>query len=326
MKTTVKRVSALAAVAVSAGVAAQVFGHRAFSRLVHRDVQTMLAQTPPAPGGAVAVSEEMLADLPEPARRYLRYAGVVGRPLVQTVHLRQKGRMRPAPGQPWTALDAEEWYSVHTPGFVWDGTLHLGPIPVVRARDMYREGNGYMLIRIASLFTVVDAKGEEVDQAAMMRYLSEMIWFPTAFLANNVSFEAVDGSSVRVTLTDHGRIATATLHVDEQGRLTEFVAKRYMDERRGLQAWSTPITGYGEFEGLRLPIGGKAVFKLAEGDFEYIDVAITELEYDVPFAVRVRPPASCAPAPRVGGWSWIDGVDGLACPPITGRRRFGCRL
>jgi len=41
----------------------------------------------------------MLADLPEPVRRYLRYAGVVGRPFPGTIPLRQKGRMRPAPGR-----------------------------------------------------------------------------------------------------------------------------------------------------------------------------------------------------------------------------------
>jgi hypothetical protein len=29
--------------------------------------------------------------------------------------------------------------------------------------------------------------------------------------------------------------------------------------------WTTPITGYGEFDGLTLPISGKAVLKLAEG-------------------------------------------------------------
>jgi hypothetical protein len=137
-----------------------------------------------------------------------------------------------------------------------------------------------------------DAKGEGMDQASMMRYLSEMIWFPTAFLGDNVSFEAADDSSVRVTLTDHGRIATATLRVDEQGRLTEFVAKRYLDERRGLETWSIPINGYGEFEGLRLPIRGKAVWKLTGGDFEYLDVAITELEYDLPYAVWVPESAS----------------------------------
>ncbi len=303
MNTTVKRVSAPAAVALSAGVAAGVFGHRAFSRLVQRDVQTLLAHASPAKGRPDVVTEEMLADLPEPARRYLHCAGVVGRPLVRTVHLRQKGMMRPGPGQPWMALDAEEWYSVHPPGFVWDGTLHMGPIPVGRARDMYLDGKGHMLVKVASLFTVVDATGEEMDQGSMMRYLSEMIWFPTAFLGDNVSFEAVDDSSVRVTLTDHGRTATATLCVDEEGRLTEFVAKRYrfVRERRDLEIWSTPITGYGAFEGLRLPVRGKAAWKLPEGDFEYIELTITELRYDVGSAVRVSASAS---VPSGRGRSW----------------------
>jgi hypothetical protein len=54
-----------------------------------------------------------------------------------------------------------------------------------------------------------------------------MIWFPSAFLADNISFQAVDDSSAPVNLTDHGRNATATLFFDKQGRLTDFVAKRW---------------------------------------------------------------------------------------------------
>jgi hypothetical protein len=55
---------------------------------------------------------------------------------------------------------------------------------------MYADGHGRMLIKVASLWPVVDARGEQMDQAAMMRYLSEMIWFSAAFLADNISFEA----------------------------------------------------------------------------------------------------------------------------------------
>jgi hypothetical protein len=44
--------------------------------------------------------------------------------------------------------------------------------------------------------------------------------------------------------------------------------------------WSTPITDCGEFEGLRLPVRGKAIYKLPSGDLEYIDVTVTELRYD----------------------------------------------
>ena len=211
--------------AVLAGICAEAAGHRAFARLVRRDVQALQARV--SPGRAGAVTEEMLAGLPEPVRRYLRYTGVVGRPVPGMIRLRQEGRMRPGPGQPWLPLQAKEHYSVQPPGFVWAGTARLGPVAVARARDMYAEGDGRMLVKVASLWPVADASGEQTDQAAMMRYLSEMIWFPAAFLAGNISFEAVDGSSARVTLADHGRTAAATLFFDEQGRLIDLVAQRY---------------------------------------------------------------------------------------------------
>ena len=86
--------------------------------------------------------------------------------------------MRLGRGQSWVPLKAEQWYTVHPPGFVWDCTLFAGPVPVVRARDLYRAGEGHMLVKAVSAFTVADAKGEELDQGEMMRYLNEMMWFP----------------------------------------------------------------------------------------------------------------------------------------------------
>lgn len=284
MAATFRRLAALAGLAAFAGIGAEFLAHRAFTRLVRRDVQALHARA--SPGRAEVVTEEMLAELPEPVRRYLRHAGVVGRPFPSTVRLRQEGRMRPGPGQPWAPLDAEEHYSVQPPCFVWDGTARLGPFPVVRARDMYADGTGRMLVKVASLWPVVDASGEQVDQAAMMRYLSEMIWFPAAFLAGNISFEPVDDCSARVTLTDHGRTATGTLVFDQQGRLTDFVARRYRTaDASSPETWSTPITGYGEFEGLLLPARGKAIYKLPGGDLEYIDVTVTDLHYETGAAV-----------------------------------------
>ena len=54
-------------------------------------------------------------------------------------------------------------------GLLFEGMLDS----VLRARDMYLEGKGHMLVKVASLFTVVDATGAEMDQGSMMRYLSE---------------------------------------------------------------------------------------------------------------------------------------------------------
>ena len=123
-----RRLPALAGLAVVAGIGAERAGHRAFTRLVRRDVQALRARA--APGQAGVVTEEMLADLPEPVRRYLRYTGVVGKPFPATIRLRQTGTMRLGRGQRWVPLDAEEHYSVSPPGFVWAGTARLGPLPL----------------------------------------------------------------------------------------------------------------------------------------------------------------------------------------------------
>ena len=277
MRATLKWLRVVVGLVLAAGMATELWGRARFRRLVKSDVQSLLAASSFA-GEARFISEAILDGLPEPVQRYLRYTGVIGKPFVRRVHLEQKGRMHLASGTPWVPVKAEQWYSVRPPGFVWYATLHIGPVPIVRALDMYLTGEGRMLIKAASLVTVADAKGKEFDQGEMVRYLSEMIWFPSAFLEDNVSFEAVDARSARVILTHGGRTASGTLFFDREGRLTEFVARRY--DGTNLETWSVSIAAYGQFEGLNLPVRGKAAWKLAEGDQEYIDVTITELHHE----------------------------------------------
>jgi hypothetical protein len=140
MRAILRRLGIAAGLALAAGMATELWGRTAFRRLVQSDVEALLTRS--SVGEARFVSEAMLDGLPEPVQRYLRYTGVVGKPFVRRVHLRQKGRMHLASGTPWVPLRAEQWYSVRPPGFVWYATLHIGPVPIVRARDMYRAGRG----------------------------------------------------------------------------------------------------------------------------------------------------------------------------------------
>ena len=221
----------------------------------------------------------MLAGLPEPAQRYLRYAGVVGRPLVDTVRVSQRCRMRPAPGGMSFPLVAEQWYRVEPPGFVWDATVPVGCIPVVRGRDGYLDGHGLMTIKAGSLIPIVDASGPEMDQASLLRHLSEMTWFPSAFLRERVTWEAIDDSTVRVTITDGDLRATGVLEIDAEGRLVTFRAERHamVGKAFELRPWSAPTYAYGEFDGLRLPVRGAAVWTLPDGtELPYIEVELTE--------------------------------------------------
>ena len=65
-------------------------------------------------------------------------------------------------------------------------------------------------------------------------------------LVQSNSLTSVDARSARDILTDRGRTATGRFF-DADGRLTEFVARRYVGSN--LETWSVPITAYGEFEG-----------------------------------------------------------------------------
>jgi Family of unknown function (DUF6544) len=131
----------------------------------------------------------------------------------------------------------------------------------------------------------VDASGPEMDDASLLRHLSEMTWFPSAFLRDRVTWEAIDDSNVRVTLADGDRRATGVLEIDAEGQLVAFRAERYAMVGKGfeLRPWTAPTYAYGEFEGLRLPVRGAAVWTLPDGsELPYIDVELTELEYDPP--------------------------------------------
>jgi hypothetical protein len=258
-----------------------VVGTRRFARLVRADVDSLLAGAAPLPDAVV--TEEMLGELPEPARRFLTYAGVIGRPFVGTVRLTQTGQIQAAVGQPWLPLRAEQHFSVQPPGFVWQAVVPARALPLLRAKDSFFGGRGRMLITAAGLVPMVDATGPEFDQGEMLRFLSEMMWFPTAFLGANVSFAPVDDGSTRVSLTHAGRTATGTIFVDDDGKMTRIEADRYYAGESGtpsLQRWSTPVDEYGEFNGLRIPVRARAVWNLPGGDLEYIRVTITQVRYD----------------------------------------------
>lgn len=230
------------------------------------------------------VTAEMLDNLPEPVQRYMHYTGVVGKVWIDTVHLKQRGRFRLGLDRPWMPMTAEQVYTTDPPGFVWDARFKVAGLPLLRARDSYKDGHGHMFARLAGLFKVFDVRDEKLDQGAMLRYLNEMMWFPTAFLGENVSWNAVDERSAEATFSDRGRSVSARLFFADEGRLTDFTAMRYreIDGDFSLDPWSTPITDYGTLAGLNLPVRGQGVWNLPSGDLPYVQIEITSIEYNQP--------------------------------------------
>jgi hypothetical protein len=230
-----------------------------------------------------AVTSERLKSLPAPVQRYMNFSDVLGKPWIHSVRLKQTGRFRTAADRPWMPMTAIQTYTTDPPSFIWDARFKLFGLPLLRALDQYASGHGHMFGKLAGVYTLFNARGEELDQGAMLRYLSEMIWFPIAFLGENIGWEAVDDGCAQVTFTDGDKSVTGRLFIDSEGRPINFSTMRYREDKGeySLDAWSTPITDYGKRAGLMLPVRGQAMWHLESGPFPYVNLKIDEVAYNI---------------------------------------------
>lgn len=265
------------AIAVALGTAGIVVACMLFAGDIAADLARLTAA---ARSPATIVTEAMLAALPPPAQRYLRQAGVVGKPIPAIVRLTQTGRIHASAGAAWMAFEADETYSTNPPAFVWRAWLPGRMLPVALGRDEYLEGRGSILIKLLGLVPLADAHGDELAAAGLMRYLNESMWFPSVLLAPGVSIGPAGPDAFRTVLTDRGRTAEALFFVDADGRLANFRAQRFNTATQRLETWETPIGGYRTFNGSPLPASGTAIWNQPEGDLPYIDLEITSLTYD----------------------------------------------
>ncbi len=227
------------------------------------------------------IMEEDIEGLPESVQRYFRYSGVVGTQPIKTVSLKQKGYFRMKEGQKMMPMTADQHYTTNPPSFIWYGKIAPLPLFTIKARDRLINGKGSMLIKLLGLFKVGEASGAEMDQAALTRYLSEAIWFPTALLNEYVRWAPVDANSARATIEYAGVQSSGVFHFDNEGKLNNFTTERYQLEgdKFLLKPWSTPIQAYKKINGLNIPYKGDAVWHVDNREFKYIEVEITELKY-----------------------------------------------
>jgi hypothetical protein len=262
----------LAAAAVGAATAR--FDHR-----VDGETQALVARAAAAPGGIVRADE--LERLPPPVRRWLEVSGVVGRERARTVRLRHRGALRASPEGAWMPAEAEQSFSVEPPGFVWHVKARMKHVLPIVGRDKYEGGHGHMLIAAAGLVKVADATGPEIDQATLLRFLGEIVWFPSAALAPYITWEAIDAQNAEATMRYEGVEASARFSFDERGRFRLMSAERYLSSggRSKLEKWAVPVTSWKVVRGIEIPVEGNVTWKLAGGDFDYYRWEILDVEY-----------------------------------------------
>jgi len=265
--------NALLAVLVAAGA-----GTGRFHASNREHARALLAKAPTGQASVLRAGD--VSELPPPVQRWLRTSGAVGRPRARTVRLRQRGGLRTAPDQAYMRAEAEQYFIVDEPGFVWtvDVTM-MGVVPVV-GRDTYVDGGGRMFIKAAGLVTVADGTGPAFDQGTALRFLGEIPWFPSAALAPYIRWEALDDRHANATIAFKDVMASAVFEFDERGRVAGMTARRYYNGQ-SLETWATPVTEWKTIRGIEMPVRGGAVWKLPAGDFDYYQWEILDVETNV---------------------------------------------
>ncbi|MGE5139374.1 MAG: DUF6544 family protein [Rudaea sp.] len=165
------------------------------------------------------ISTAGFAGLPLPVARYLTLARVAGKRLPRTVHLRQSGTMRTAPDKRWMALEAEQWFSLDPPGFIWRGAIRPNPLLRVSAVDRFVDGHGSMRISAWGKIPMSTVSGPETDSGELLRFLVEAIWFPAFWLSPLISWQPVDEQSARAFIRVNGIEVSSQMLFGDDGLL-----------------------------------------------------------------------------------------------------------
>ena len=251
-----------------------------FEAMVKKEVIGLLKE---APQNRTIVKMEDLGHLPGSVQNWLIESGVVGKDNVFTGRLKQHGQMKTQPNGKWMAFDAVQYFNLQTPGFNWAAQVDAFPMVHLSGRDKLTYGEGEMKIKLLSLINVVDEKGnEKVNSGSMLRFLGEICWFPSAALEDYISWEEIDSLTAKATFTQQNKEVSGIFRFSTEGELLSFEAERYYggDENSAKHPWLIEVLEHKVFDEIKVPSKCRVTWKLPEGDFNWLNLEITFLEYN----------------------------------------------
>jgi hypothetical protein len=235
------------------------------------------------------VTEQDLANLPEPLAAYVRRSGAVGKQRTANFRARFHGRIRSGPGSAWMPFTGEQLntYGVRPRRvFIMDATRSGLPVTVLHS---FKQSTATMRVKLFSILTVVDAYGPEMDRGETVTLFNDLVVLaPAAIVDAPVRWTAVDALHVQGTFTDGDQSVSAELTFDTEHDLVDFVSQdrlRASSDGKSFerQGWSTPLTRHRDLDGRRVLVAGQGRWQAPEpeGSFTYLELHFDEVAYNV---------------------------------------------
>jgi len=231
----------------------------------------------------------MLAELPDPAQRFFRFAIRPGTPLYTVAEVSMEGKfsLGSKTNPNYMPMRAEQILAAPH-GFIW--RVRAGDCVWFAGSDGTEDGKSWSRFWLLGIVPVARAGNNgNHARAAFGRYVAEAVfWTPAALLpGDNVRWEGIDDSTARVVLTHMGLEQAVDLSVDADGRLSKVVFQRWSDANTSkafqLQPFGGYLSDYKDFDGYRLPTRVEAGNFFGTDDyFEFFRANVTAVRFPVP--------------------------------------------
>lgn len=226
---------------------------------------------------------DLIAHLPEPARRYFHYVILPDTPLYTVADIEMRGQFgMGGPANP-SYIDIHAWQTLAPPqGFVWSVTTERGQ-PRLSGSD---SGTWTRMWLWDVLPVARQGRNDDHALASFGRYIAEAVfWSPASLLPGpGITWEAIDADTARVTVTKQGMTQAVDIHVRADGQPDVVVFQRWSDANPQKRFQRQPFGGYlhdfQEFQGFRLPTRIEAGNHFGTPDyFPFFKVQVTGVTF-----------------------------------------------
>lgn len=257
------------------------FGYYNFQKIIQQETALLLNKNLSIENKILTESD--LNNLPEPVKKWLKNSGALGKPFINCGKLTQIAEMQMKPEQEnWLSAKAIQYTTISNPTFIWSVDVKMNSLLNFQGRDKFDDGKGEMLIKINSLFNIVNERGKKLDEGTLQRYLGEMVWFPSLALSSYITWEQIDENTAKATMTYKGTSGSGTFYFNKSGDFIKFSALRFYGNEPDAKRyeWLLDVLDYKSFEGIKVPSKMTATWKFENQDWTWLKLEITDIKYN----------------------------------------------
>ncbi|WP_019910257.1 DUF6544 family protein [Paenibacillus sp. HW567] len=231
----------------------------------------------------VVFTHEDWKPLPSPVRKYFETGGFTGKPKMSSMNIIfSKVNFILSPKKPAISIDYTQYNFVQQPTRIALIDTKMYGIPF-QGLDSYVDGEGSMKGVLAKMFTLFNQRGEEMDQASLVTFLSETLLLPSAAIQSYITWEPIDDTHARANISYYGITAGGIFSFRDNGECLSFTTDDRtaigMDGTKQRVRWSAYMEDYKLIDGVRQPTHLKAVWHYDSGDLVYFDSRNFQVKY-----------------------------------------------